>query len=188
MQLPLTRDKHDAIVVFVDMLSKMVHFVPTTTTASALTTAQLFFEEIFRLHGLPRVIVLDRDLKFTSKFWKTLFQHLGTKLAMSTAFHPQTDGQTERMNRTLEDMLRAFVSYKQDDWDKYLAAAEFAYNSAPNALTGISPFKLNYGAKPLAPMALLTKPLDTIPAFAEFMEEISNHTRAASDSLALAKA
>jgi len=104
-QLPLTKDKHDAIVVFVDMLSKMVHFVLTTTTASAPATAWLFFEEVFRLHGLPRVIVLDRDSKFTSRFWKVLFEYLGTKLAMSTAFHPQMDRQTERMNQTLEDML-----------------------------------------------------------------------------------
>jgi hypothetical protein len=187
-QLPPTKDKHDAIVVFVDMLSKMVHFIPTTTTASAPTIARLFFDEIFRLHGLPRVIVSDRDPKFTSKFWKNLFEHLGTKLAMSTAFHPQTDGQTERMNRTLEDMLRAFAGYKQDNWDKYLTAAEFAYNSAPNASTGISPFKLNYGAEPLAPTALMKKPPDAVPAFAEFMEEISNLMKVASDSLALAKA
>jgi RNase H-like domain found in reverse transcriptase/Reverse transcriptase (RNA-dependent DNA polymerase)/Integrase zinc binding domain/Chromo (CHRromatin Organisation MOdifier) domain/gag-polyprotein putative aspartyl protease len=186
-QLPLTKDKHDAIVVFVDMLSKMVHFLLTTTTASAPATARLFFEEIFRLHGLPRVIVSDRDSKFTSKFWKALFEHLGTELAMSTAFHPQTDGQTERMNRTLEDMLRAFVGYKQNDWDKYLAAAEFAYNSAPNASTGMSPFKLNYGSEPLMPTTLLKKPPDKIPALTEFIEEINNLTRAASDSLALAK-
>ena len=97
-QLPLTRGKHDAIVVFVDMLSKMVHFVLTTITATAPATTRIFFDSIFRLHGLPKVIVSDRDSKFTSQFWRTLFEHLGTKLAMSTTFHPQTDGQTERMN------------------------------------------------------------------------------------------
>src|SRR5215212_340831 len=143
-QLPLTRGKYDAIVVFVNMLSKMVHFMLTTITATILVTVHIFFDSIFQLHGLPKVIVSNWDSKFTSWFWRTLFEHLGTKLAMSTAFHPQTDGQTERMNRTLEDMLRAFVNYKQDDWDTYLSAAEFAYNSAPNASMGMTPFKMVY--------------------------------------------
>ena len=95
VQLPKTKAGFDAIVVFVDTFSKMTHFAPTKTTASAPDTARLFFDHIFRLHGLPKSIVSDRDAKFTSKFWKSLFQTLGTKLAMSTAFHPQTDGQTE---------------------------------------------------------------------------------------------
>ena len=94
-QLPPTKAGWDAIVVFVDTFSKMVHLVPTKTTASAPETAHLFFNNIIKLHGLPKSIVSDRDAKFTSKFWKTLFQTMGIKLAMSTAFHPQTDGQTE---------------------------------------------------------------------------------------------
>jgi hypothetical protein len=186
-QLPPTKEKHDAIVVFVDLFTKMVHFVPTTTNASAPNTAQLFFNNVFRLHGLPQVIISDRDSKFTSHFWKSLFNHLGTKLAMSTAFHPQTDGQTERANRTLEDMLRAFVNYQQNDWDQYLASAEFAYNNAPNASTGISPFKMNYGDDPLVPTALFQPPSDTVPAFSEFLTKMQNLSKIASDSLVLAK-
>src|SRR5215212_10026170 len=186
-QLLLTRGKYDTIVIFINMLSKMVHFIPTTTTATAPATARIFFDSIFQLHGLPKVIVSDWDSKFTSQFWRTLFEHLGTKLAMSTAFHPQTDGQTERMNRTLEDMLRAFVNYKQDDWDTYLSAAEFAYNSAPNASTGMTPFKMVYGSDPYTPTTICKKTPDTVPAFAEFMERINNLTRAAMDSMALAK-
>src|SRR3954464_11672181 len=123
-------------MVFVDVFSKMVHFAPTKTNASAPDTARIFFDHIFRLHGLPKSIVSDRDAKFTSKFWQSLFQTLGTKLAMSTAFHPQTDGQTERANQTLEDMLCAFTNYHQDNWDFQLAAAEFACNNAPNQSTG----------------------------------------------------
>src|SRR3954469_16966751 len=115
VQLPKTKAGFDAIVVFVDTFSKMTHFAPTKTTTSAPDTACIFFDHVFRLHGLPKSIVSDRDAKFTSKFWKTLFQTMGTKLAMSTAFHPQTDGQTERANRTLEDMLQAFTGYCQDD-------------------------------------------------------------------------
>jgi hypothetical protein len=117
VQLPPTKAGFDAIVVFVDTFSKMVHLAPTKTTASAPDTARIFFDQVVKLHGLPKSIVSDRDAKFTSKFWKSVFQTMGTKLAMSTAFHPQTDGQTERANCTLEDMLRSFVSYRQDNWD-----------------------------------------------------------------------
>ena len=104
-QLPRSKDGYDAIVMFVDTFSKMVHFAKTKTEASAMDTAKIFFDQVYKYHGLPKVIVSDRDLKFTSKFWKALFNTLGTKLSMSTAFHPQSDGQTERANRTLEDML-----------------------------------------------------------------------------------
>ena len=93
--LPKTKAGFDAIVVFVDTFSKMTHFIPTTMTATAPDTARLFFDHVFKIHSLPQSIVSDRDAKFTSKFWRTLFQSMGTKLVMSTAFHPQTDGQTE---------------------------------------------------------------------------------------------
>src|SRR3954468_23076577 len=93
--LPPTKKEHDAILVVVDTLSKMVHFILTEMTATALKTAKLFFNHIFQLHRLPKAIISDRDAKFMSRFWKTLFQLTKVKLAMSTAFHPQTDGQTE---------------------------------------------------------------------------------------------
>ena len=91
-QLPKTKDGHDAIVVFVDRLSKMVHFQPTVTSASAPDIAKIFFNTIFRLHGMPTAIISDRDSRFTSLFWKSLFKYMGTQLKMSTAFHPETDG------------------------------------------------------------------------------------------------
>ena len=105
-QLPMTKNGNDAIFVVVDRLTKMAHFIPTKTTATAEDTARLFLDNVFRLHGLPEEIISDRDSKFNGNFWQALFESLGTRLGMSTAFHPQTDGQTERMNRTLEDMLR----------------------------------------------------------------------------------
>ena len=105
VELPRTSSRHDAIFVVVDKFSKMGHFIPTSTTVTAPVTAQLFFDNIVRLHGVPKVIVSDRDVKFTSHFWTSLFDILGTKLAMSKVYHPQTDGQTEWMNRTLEEML-----------------------------------------------------------------------------------
>jgi len=187
-QLPKTKAGHDAIVVFVDTFSKMTHFAPTKTTATAPDTARIFFDHVFRLHGLPKSIISDRDAKFTSKFWQSLFHTMGTKLAMSTAFHPQTDGQTEHANRTLEDMLRAFTSYRQDDWDLQLTATEFTCNNAPNASTGMSPFHLNHGRDPFNPYSTLVKIPDQVPASQDFLETLANTTKMASDALALAKA
>ena len=154
MQLPRSKSGNDAIAVFVDKLTKKVCFAATKTTITAPETAQVFFHEIVRHYGVPSAIVSDRDVRFTSNFWKALWKQLGTKLAMSTAFHPQTDGQTERANRTLEDMLRAYVSYNQRDWDTKLDAAEIACNNAVQASTGYSPFFLNLGQHPSFPLAL----------------------------------
>src|ERR1051325_4161804 len=154
VQLPKTPRGYDAITVFVDRLSKRAHFIPCTTDITAPGVAKLFFENIFRLHGLPKTIISDRDPKFTSKFWTALFKLLETKLAMSTAFHPQTDGQTERMNRTLEEMLRAYTTYHQNQWDECLSATEFAYNNSKQTSTGQTPFELDNGQHPLLPTDL----------------------------------
>jgi hypothetical protein len=185
VQLPRTNQGYDSIVVFVDRLSKRVHLAPTTTTASAVEIARIFFDVVFRHHGLPATIISDRDPKFTSRFWKTLFSLLGTRISLSTAFHPETDGQTERMNRTLEDMLRALVNYRQNDWDTWLTAAEFAINNSKQSSTGFSPFYLDTGRTPI-----ITGPLTgstTTPsqvAFADkFIEEMRSALRIAKDAL-----
>ena len=159
-QLPMTKQGHDAIVVFVDKLSKMVHLVPTTTMVDAPQVAKLFMREVIRLHGVPESIVSDRDPRFTSSFWRELWKMLGTKLAMSTAYHPQTDGQTERTNRTLEDMLRANVSVRQDDWDEYLVASEIAINNTQQASSKYSPFFLNSGSHPRFPLSIQSKSIN----------------------------
>ena len=158
--LPKTAAGYDAILTCVDKLTKMVHLAPTRTTATAPDTAQLYFSTITRLHGLQSSIISDRDPKFTSKFWEALMDLLGTRLGRSTAFHPQTDGQTERAHRTLEEILRSYVSARHDDWDQRLAAAEFAINNAPSASSGESPFYLNYGFHPLTPATLGLHRLD----------------------------
>jgi hypothetical protein len=150
--LPKTRNGYDAIFVCVDKLSKMVHYIPTTTTATAPKLAQLFMREVVRIHGIPSTIISDRDTRFTSQFWGELWRRTGTKLAMSTAYHPQSDGQTERANRTLEEILRATINAKQNDWDEYLTTAEIAYNNSVNASTGETPFFLNSGQHPRLPM------------------------------------
>ncbi len=124
--LPITKRGNNSIFVVVDRMSKMVHLIPTTNDVTASGGAQLYQDRIFSLHGIPDDIVSDRDTKFTSAFWRQLQKLLGTNLNMSTAFHPQTDGQTERMNSVLEDMLRHFVSPDQQDWDLFLSLAEFS--------------------------------------------------------------
>lgn len=173
VQLPKTKSGFDAITVFVDKLTKQAHFCASHTADTAPEVANIFFRNVFRLHGLPRVIISDRDPKFTGHFWKTLHSTLGTKLAMSTAFHPQTDGQTEQANRTLEEMLRAFVNYRQDNWDTYLPALEFAFNNTKNCSTGFTPFFLNTGAEPLIPASLLTPPKLDVPSVDSFLEQQS---------------
>src|SRR5271155_400040 len=169
VQLPLTRQEHDAIVVFVDRLTKRAHFQAMHTSATAPEVVKIFFATIFKNHGLPRVIISDRDSKFPSHFWQTLFKQLETKTAILTAFHPQTDGQTERLNRTLEEMLRAYVTYKQDQWDEYLPAAEFTYNNSKQASTGFTPFELDCGQHPNTPITTTIETSNRVPAADDFI-------------------
>jgi len=183
VQLPLTRQGNDAIVVFTDRLTKRAIFHPTHTSATAPMIAKIFFATVFKNHGLPRVIISDRDPKFTSRFWQALFKHLGTKTAMSTAFHPQTDGQTERLNRTLEEMLRIYATYKQDQWDEYLPAAEFAYNNSKQTSTGFTPFELDCGQHPHTPITLGKKVITNVPAASDFIEHWNTMISTAKDHL-----
>ena len=150
-QLPKTAKGFDAILVVVDRLTKMARFIPTVTPISAKETADLFLKEVFRLFGMPKEIVSDRDPRFTGKFFTELCRLLGIKQCLSTVYHPQTDGQTERMNRTLEDMLRHYVNPRGTNWDEFLPAVEFAVNSAWQESVRAQPFFLNYGRHPRGP-------------------------------------
>jgi hypothetical protein len=154
-ELPTTLTGFDAILVVVDKCSKLIHCTPTTTTCTARDTALLFFREIVRHHGLPTSIISDRDPRFTSSFWSELWKLLGTTLDKSTAYHPETDGQTERANRTIEDILRAYVDSRQNDWDQHLTGVEIAYNNSKQSSTGFTPYYLNYGQHPFFPLSLL---------------------------------
>jgi hypothetical protein len=116
--LPVTQRGHDAVVVFVDRLSKMVHFAPTSQNVTSQELADLFLSHVFRLHGMPDNIVSDRDVRFMSSFWSEFFARVGTRLAMTSVYHPQADGQTERVNRVLEEMLRSYVGHLHTDWDR----------------------------------------------------------------------
>ena len=139
----------DEVWVIVDRFTKMAHFIPLAVGGkTAADLARIFAKEIWRLHGLPADIVSDRDSRFTSATWKVFLAILGIRPRMSTAFHPETDGQTERVNQTIETFLRPYLSQEQDDWADLLPLAEFAYNNSATTATGMSPFYANYGWHP----------------------------------------
>ena len=126
--LPMSKRGKDSIMVVVDRFSKMAHFITCRTTNNASEIATLFHENIVRLHGIPRSIVSDRDVKFVSHFWRTLWGKLGTSLLFSSSFHPQTDGQTEVTNRTLGTLLRCMLRNNPRRWEELIPFFEFAYN------------------------------------------------------------
>ena len=154
--LPRTKKGRDSIFVVVDRFSKMAHFIPCHKTDDASMVAELFFREIVRLHGIPKTIVSDRDAKFLSHFWRSLWNKLGTKLLFSTTCHPQTDGQTEVVNRTLSAMLRAVLDKNLRRWEDCLPHVEFAYNRATHSSTKLCPFEVVYGYIPRAPIDLFS--------------------------------
>jgi len=145
--LPKNAKQHDSIMVVVDKLSKVAHFIPVKSTYKVVNIAEIFMKEIFRLHGIPKVVISDRDAKFIGNFWKALFKGLDSKLNFSTVFHPQTDGQTERVNQILEDMLRMYVMNQPWKWEEYLHLVEFSYNNNYQTSSKLSPFEILYGRK-----------------------------------------
>jgi len=138
----------DMVCTVVDHLTSMIHLIPCKQTYRAVDTADVVFEHVYKNHGLPEIIVSDRDRLFTSTFWKRLHQLIGTELRLSSSYHPQTDGATERANRTLGQMLRQAIGPSQRDWVTKLPGIEFAMNSARSESTGFSLFFLNYGRIP----------------------------------------
>ena len=181
--LPETKSGNTACVTFVDRFTKMIHVWPCKTQVSSEDMVNIFLQAVFRLHGVPREIVSDRDPRFTAAFWSQLFKRLGTKFNMSTANHPQTDGQSERANRTIEEILRCYVSPHHDDWDEKLATLEFAYNDSVQASTGFTPFFAHYGRHPYSPLSLSYPPARppeekaSVTAFAERMQRLYREVR-----------
>ena len=143
--LPRTRGRNDSIWVIVDRLTKSAHFLPVKKMTDLNSLARLYLKEIVRLHGAPCSIVSNRDSRFTSRFWTSLQEALGTKISMSMAYHPQSDGQTERTIQTLEDMLRACVLDFGGSWEDHLHLVEFAYNNSYHSSIGMAPFEALYG-------------------------------------------
>lgn len=175
--LPKSKNGHTGILVVVDRLSKMIRLIPLPEKVDAPLVAKLFKDHIYRNHGLPQVIISDRDSIFMSNFWKALFTLLGTKISPSSAYHPQTDGQTEIVNRKTEEMIRAFVNFDKSNWDDNLIDFEVAYNSSVHATTSFTPYFMNYGIHPR------TIPIQTlssdVPAADSFIEKIQNATKQA---------
>jgi hypothetical protein len=151
----------DQLWVVIDRFTKMAHFIPLPKDGKKATDLAITFaREVWKHHGLPSDIVSDRDSRFTSEVWKEFLRLSGIRPRMSTAFHPQTDGQTERLNQTIEAYLRSFVGHEQNDWVSLLPMAEFAYNNSVTSGNGISPFYANYGFHPTATNSAAAGPLN----------------------------
>ena len=153
--LPISTDwkgnSYDSILVIIDQLTKMVHYKPVKVTIDAAGPAEVIIDVVVEYYGLPNLIVIDRGSLFTSKFWSLLCYFLGIKWRLSTTFHPQTNGQTKRLNNIMKAYLRAFVNFKQNDWARFLLMAGFVYKNMKNASTGHTPFELNCGYHPYVP-------------------------------------
>ena len=163
--------------MIVDRLTKSAHFLPVNVEDSLEKLAKLHVDELVRLHGVPVSIVSDRDPGFTSRFWPSLQTALGTRLHFSTAFHPQTDGQSERTIQTLEDMLRACVMEFKGSWDTHLALMEFAYNNSYQASIEMAPFEALYGRKCRSPscwMEVCDRELEGPELIRETSEKVPN--------------
>jgi transposase InsO family protein len=150
--LPNTSQRHDSIWVIVDRLTKTAHFLPVHTTYSAKKYAEIYLDQIVRLHGISKTIISDRGAQFVAHFWEQLQQTLGTKLIRSSTYHQQIDGQTEGINQILEDMLRACVIQYDKNWDKCLALAEFSYNNSYQSSIRMAPFEALYGRQCCTPL------------------------------------
>jgi hypothetical protein len=150
--LPRTKSGYDSIWVVIDHLTKVAHFIPMKTTYTSAKLAKIYMSQIVCLHGVPKSIMSDRGTQFTSHFWCQLHESLGTRLEFSTAFHPQTDGQTERVNQILEDMLRACALDYGSSWDDNLPYAEFSYNNSHQASIEMAAFEALYGRKCTTPL------------------------------------
>jgi hypothetical protein len=152
---------YNAILVVVDRLTKMSHFIPCRDSCTAEEVALLYRDSVWKHHGLPASIVSDRGAIFVSTFWRNLCSRLGIQSRLSTAFHPETDGQTERTNAILEQYLRGYINYQQDDWHSWLSQAEFAHNAHTSETTKTSPFFANYAFHPRLEITLPGPPETT---------------------------
>ncbi|EUC60435.1 Transposon Tf2-1 polyprotein, putative [Rhizoctonia solani AG-3 Rhs1AP] len=174
----------DSILTFTDRLTKMVHYIPCKEATDAEGMAELFLRHVWKLHGTPRITTSDRGTQFNSDFMKALYQKLDIEPRFSTAYHPQTDGQSEYANKMGEQFLRFYVDHRQTDWVKWLPLAEFSFNAAKNRQTGFSAFELNYGFTPEISARLSSSP---VPAADQMASHIHEKLEEAKASLRMAR-
>ena len=156
-ELPLS-DGFNNILVIMDKLTKYAIFIPTTTTITEVGTAELFFHNIISKFGIPRQVITDRDIRWRGEFWKEICNKMGMTRSLTTAYHPQADGQTEVLNQSLEISLRSYIGPSRDDWAKYLDALALSYNSTPHTATGFTPAYLLRGYTPVTSSTLIHNP------------------------------
>jgi hypothetical protein len=144
---PRTQKENDSIMVVIDKIIKSSHFIPINSTFKSINIIEIFMKEMFRLHGIPKMVISDRDVKFTFVFWKELFARLNTNLNFSTSYHPQIDGMTEQTNKIMEDMICMYVRTKPSKWEDYLHLVEFSYNNGYQTSAKMSPFEVLYDKK-----------------------------------------
>jgi hypothetical protein len=170
-KLPRTNKQHDSIMVVMDKLTKAAHFVLVKLTHKAANITDIYMKEIARLHGIPKTIVSDRDPKFTSKFWKGLFNGFGTNLNFSTTYHLESDGKTKRVNQVIEYMLRMYVMDKPSKWEDYLHLVEFSYKNGYQESLKMSPFDALYGRRCNTPVSW-DNPTDRAVVGPDFLREM----------------
>ena len=169
----------NAICIVVDRFTKQIHAIPTTTKITAEGMAKLYRDHVFKLHGLPNKIIHDRGTQFEAKMMKELYKLLDIQGNPSTAYHPQTDGQTEQVNQELEQYLRLYVNHQQTDWAEWLAIAEFAHNNREHSATKVSPFFANTGRHPKGFSDVKTaSPNFSAEDFAKHIQEVHRNVQA----------
>jgi hypothetical protein len=180
----VTKGNHDAVIEIVDKLTKLVMFIPTRTDMDTVETAKKVFNHWYSLFCLPKKIISDRDGRFIGRFWKEVFRLTQTRLAKSTSRHPHTDGQTEKANRTLEEMLRHYINYQKNNWNDLLPALEHAYNSSVHATTGLAPFMMTFGKIPRNMADILIEPSSTsVESVSEFVKRLQGLVTSAVTSI-----
>ena len=191
--LPTTSSGEDSIMTIVDRATKMVHLIPCTKTTTAGEAARLYWQHVVRLHGVPRAIHTDRGAQFVGRWWREIWTLLGMKLRYGTAYHPQSQGQVERMNAVVSQTLRCLMSDVSDltKWTEYLPTVEMVVNSLPNRSTGYSPFFLMYGYHPVLPVELLkgdeSTNVETVSKFLTRTQEVWRSARAQMEKAVVAQ-
>jgi hypothetical protein len=173
-------------MVVIDKLSKSAHIIPIKSTFKDINIAKIFMKEIFRLHGIPKMVILDRDIKFTSSFWKDLFAGINTNLNFITSYHPQTNGHTKTTNQIVEYMLCMYVITKPNKWEDYLHLVEFAYNNGYETSAKFSPFEVLYDRNCTNPISW-DNLADRLMVGPEMLQEMENMVRKVQQNLKEAK-